>query len=428
LSPKFGFFKRKTSDLLHDRAQDSDAIQSVTTKELSEILDKEMKILESDLAASVEPVRNSVLECLIRLRKGADDLEKQEIKIENPKFEPLINTSKNVLITSIRKESLIESSEIKSYEEAVRFKNNLELLINRFGHVGDSHNRILNEFMHKELNRLKSEFDNLSSLLKAVTKTLSKKDAEINECIQCKNDLELFMEKVNERRDKQNRLGELMEEKQDIEKNIQTGKRENEDFRKSEVFLTTSSTLNKINVKKNEIATFEKNIGHLFSSISRPITKFSYNASRETQGILATMQNKPLEIFKDTSQYLQVLNELRKNVAENSIQIKDPEKTIHQIDEIVKSIPSLSSSIKNLKEELTGLESSVNSKNVSHLEDIKSMTEMYEKYYTENVSNIENTKRSIDELDASIRTLKTKVEDKAEHFANRKFTIMQPQE
>jgi DNA repair exonuclease SbcCD ATPase subunit len=425
LSPRFGFFKRKTADLLHDRADDPDAIQSVTYIELSEIIDRQKKILESDLTATLEPIRNSVLECIVRLRKGADELKEKEIKVENPKFEPLINNSKMVLITSIKKESPIESAQIKSYEEAVVFKNNLELLINRFGHVGDSHNRILNEFMHKELNRLKSEFDNLSSLLKEVTKTLSRKDAEIIECIQCKNDLALFREKVNERRDKQNRLDELIEEKQNIEKNIQTGKREHEDFRKSDAFLNTSSILKKINERKNEIARLEENTRHLFSSISRPITKFSYLASRETQGRLAIMQNKPLEIFKDTSQYLQILNELRKNIVENSIQIKDPGKTIHQIDEIVKTIPSLSSSIKNLREELSELESSVNSQNVTHLDDIRSKTEMHERYHAENVSNIEGTKRIIDELDISIMTLKRKIEDNAEHFTNRKFTLKQ---
>ena len=106
---------------------------------------------------------------MICLRKNADELQEQEIKAESPQFESLINTSKQILITSIKKESVIESYQIKSYEDAIKFKNNLELLINRFGQVGDSHNRILNEFMRKQINKLKSEFDNLSSLLKEVS-------------------------------------------------------------------------------------------------------------------------------------------------------------------------------------------------------------------------------------------------------------------
>jgi len=146
MSPKFGFFKRKISDYTHDKKSDASFSQTVTDDELLKILDKKKKSIEKDLSADLEPARNSVLACLDHLRKAADELDEQEIKAESPQFESLINTSKNILITSIKKESFIESSEINSYEDAVKFKNNLELLINRFGQVGDSHNRIINVY------------------------------------------------------------------------------------------------------------------------------------------------------------------------------------------------------------------------------------------------------------------------------------------
>src|SRR6476646_851638 len=115
-----------------------------------------------------------------------------------------MNTSKNILISRIKKESFIESSEIKNYEDAVKFKNNLELLVNRFGQVGDSHNRILNEFMRKQINKLKSEFDKISSLLKEVNKVLSVKESQIKKKKKSKNDLILLNEKLKEKKDKQN--------------------------------------------------------------------------------------------------------------------------------------------------------------------------------------------------------------------------------
>lgn len=427
LSPKFDFFKRKASDYFHVKKSDANFVQSVTDKELLEIIEKEIKILEKNLSTGLEPTRNSVLDCLDRLRKSADELEQQEIKVENPQFEPLINTSKKILIISIKKESFIESSEIKNYEDAVKFKNNLELLINRFGQVGDSHNRILNEFMRKQINKLKNEFDNLSSLLKEVTKILSTKEREINECIACKDDLILFKEKLSERKDKQERLSELMKERQSIDENIEKGNREYEDFQKSDDFINTSNTLEKITDKKNEIVIFEKEMINKISNLSRPITKFSYQASKETQGRLATILNEPLEIFNDSSQYLQLFNELKKQILDKSIQIKDPEKTIHQIDEIVNSMYSSSSHVKKLNEELIQLESSVNSKNMKHLEDIKSMTETYEKYRSENISKIKETKNNIDELDSATKVLKKKIEDSVLEITNTKYSILQTQ-
>ena len=425
MSPRFGFFKRKTADYFHDKKKDSNYVQSVKNNELLEIVEKEKKVLEKDLIDNLKPTRKLVLDCLDRLRKNADELEEEEIRVENPQFESLINNSKKILITSIKKESFIDSSEIKNYEDAIKFKNNLELLINRFGQVGDSHNRILNEFMRKQLNKLKSEFDNLSSLLKEVTKILATKENEINICIECKQNLILLDEKMNERKTKQLRLSELIQEEHTIDKNIMEGKRQYGDFLKSEEFQNTSKILAEIENKKNEIVAFEKNMINMVSNLSRPITKFSYLAPKETQGRLETILNHPLEIFKDNSQYLQLFGELRKQVNEKSIQIKDPEKTIHQIDEIVNSLPSLSTKIKNLKDQLNELESSVNSNNMAHLDDIRKSIEINEKYRLENTTRIEETENIINELDITSKAMKKKVEDSLAELMNTKYSIMQ---
>jgi hypothetical protein len=425
LSPRFGFFKRKTSDYFHDKKKDVDLVHSIKNNELLEIVEKEKKVLEKDLIDHLEPTRNRVLDCLDRLKKNADELEEQEIRAENPQFESLINTSKKILITSIKKESFIESSEIKSYEDAMKFKNNLELLINRFGQVGDSHNRILNEFMRKQLNKLKSEFDNLSSLLKEVTKIIATKENEINTCIECKQDLNLLYEKMSEIKTKQLRLSELKEEAHTIDKNITEGKKQNEDFQKSEEFQITSKILVDINNKKNEILSFEKNMTNIVSNLSRPITKFSYKASKETQGRIATILNHPLEIFNDKSQYLQLFGELRKQVDEKSIQIKDPEKTIHQIDELINSLPSLSTKLKNLKEQLIQLESSVNATNITHLEDIRNNIDISEKNRLENIARTEETESIITELDTATKALKKKVEERLLELTNTMYSIIQ---
>ena len=425
MSPRFDFFKRKTAGHFHDKEGKDNFDHSVTNKELLEIVDKEKKILEKDLVDHLKPTKNLALDCLGRLRKDADELEEQEIRVENPQFESLINNSKEILITSIKKESFIDSSEIKNYEDAIKFKNNLELLINRFGQVGDSHNRILNEFMRKQVNKLKSEFDNLSSLLKEVTKIIATKENEINTCIECKQDLVLLDEKMNERNAKKMRLSELIEETQTIDKNIMEGKKQYEEFQKSEQFQNTSKILVEIDEKKNEIEAFEKNMINMVSNLSRPITKFSYNASKETQGRLATILNEPLEIFMDNSQYLQLFAELRKHVDEKSIQIKDPEKTMHQIDELVNSLPSLSTKLKNLKEQLIQLESSVNATNITHLEDIRNNIDISEKNRLENIERTEETESIINELDTASKELKKKVEESLLELTNTKYSIIQ---
>ena len=230
---------------------------------------------------------------------------------------------------------------------------------------------------------------------------------------------------MNEIKTKQLRLSELIEEAHTIDKNIREGKNQYKDFQKSEEFQNTSKILAEIDNKKNEIVAFEKNMINMVSNLTRPITKFSYLASKETQGRLETILNHPLEIFKDNSQYLQLFGELRKQVDEKSIQIKDPEKTIHQIDEIVNSLPSLSTKLKNLKEQLIQLESSVNPTNITHLEDIRNNIDISEKNRLENIERTEETESIINELDTASKELKKKVEESLLELTNTKYSIIQ---
>jgi DNA repair exonuclease SbcCD ATPase subunit len=279
--------------------------------------------------------------------------------------------------------------------------------------------------MRKQINKLKSEFDKISSLLKEVTKVLSVKESQINNCITCRDDLILLNEKLIEKKDKQNRLAEIAQELQTIDKNIEAANRKYEDFQKSEEFLNGLNFLEKINNKKDEIGILEKNMINRVSNLSRPITKFSYEASKETQGRLANLLNDPLEIFNDNSEYLKLFNELKRNIIEKSIKIKDPEKTIHQIEEIVNSLPSLSSNLKDLKEELILLESSTSFKNIKRLNDLKMTTEMYEKNRLENITKTQETKETIEELESATNGLKKKIEDKVSEITNTKYSIAQ---
>ena len=121
---------------------------------------------------------------------------------------------------------------------------------------------------------------------------------------------------------------------------------------------------------------------------------------------------------------MQIFNELRKQIVNKSIQIKDPEKTINQIDEIVNSVPALSSNLKNLKRELMQLESSPNFTSMRNLEDIKAKIETHEKYRSENISNAEEVSNHIKILDPTIKELKKNIEVRISEITNTNYSIL----
>ncbi|HKQ21288.1 MAG TPA: hypothetical protein VJS91_04565, partial [Nitrososphaeraceae archaeon] len=213
--------------------------------------------------------------------------------------------------------------------------------------------------------------------------------------------------------------------KSNLDKNIDASNSQYEDFQRSEEFIKTSNTMKKIRDKKTELLAFEKKIMDMVSGLSRAITKFSYIASKETQGKLTTLQNSPLEIFSDESEFIQLFWNLKKHISEKDIQIKDPEKTIHQIDEILDSTKTLSSDLKTLKAELNQLESTVNSKNINQLDNIKGTKETYEKHLDDNVSKTKQASININQLDSAIGQLKKKIEDDALKITNTNYYIQQ---
>ncbi|HTH21350.1 MAG TPA: hypothetical protein VL854_03960, partial [Nitrososphaeraceae archaeon] len=84
-----------------------------------------------------------------------------------------------------------------------------------------------------------------------------------------------------------------------------------------------------------------------------------------------------------------------------------------------------SSKLNNLKEQLTQLESSVNSINMTDLEDMKDNIELDKKYRSENIARIEETKKIVSELDTSSKTLKKKIEENVVELTNTKYSIIQ---
>jgi hypothetical protein len=162
----------------------------------------------------------------------------------------------------------------------------------------------------------------------------------------------------------------------------------------------------------------------MVSNISRPITKFSYLASKETQGRLALLQREPLEIINAGFQYVQLFAELRRRVIDKSIQIKDPEKTINQIDEIVKSLPLFSSNLKNLQEGLGQLQKSGNLRNMRHIDEIKYKKETYERFRSDNILKIDEIKSNINALDSSIKILKKKIEENVSEITRTNYSVL----
>jgi len=126
-----------------------------------------------ELRSDLSSIREAVSKSLRTIEKLANDLEREKIKVEEARFESIVEISKRTVVSSLRRESSIELPSPVSYAEAMKFKQRLEAITNRFREVSASHNRVFNVFIKKYAGKLKGEFETLSTLSKEVNSILA---------------------------------------------------------------------------------------------------------------------------------------------------------------------------------------------------------------------------------------------------------------
>ena len=102
-----------------------------------------------ELVQQISPIRDSAQASLQSIVDLAADLQYEEIKVEDQRFESAVENARSMVITSILKDANSSFPEIASYGDAIKFNDRLESLTNRFGQLTGSHSKLFNVFLKK---------------------------------------------------------------------------------------------------------------------------------------------------------------------------------------------------------------------------------------------------------------------------------------
>jgi hypothetical protein len=169
VAPPFGFFKKK--EKVEERTE-----SAVTTPEAESLSIKEAQSLLQELEAAkvrwlasrLEPLRQAAAGVLATLGSIAEDMQKEKIKLEDleKRYGSTVETARRTVVSALRRESSAELAPIRSSGDAKKFRERLDALLNRMGEVSGSHSKMLNYFLKKHADRMKSEFNKLEDLQK----------------------------------------------------------------------------------------------------------------------------------------------------------------------------------------------------------------------------------------------------------------------
>ena len=433
MSPPFGLFKKKENNVYETKNNTTAAGDYFYTRDslaISEALvllqhaeSEKVRALVKDLS----PIKKSVRESLESIAKIADNLERENIKLEELRFKPIVENSKRTVAASLKREASSELPLSESMHDIKKFNDRLESIMNRFGEVSNSHNKVMNIFMKKYAGKLTSEFEKISSLLKD-TKSLMAEFEEENAAItKCIDILNLLSQKIALMKTDKNRIENVYKEIEILKGKLDQSKVQLNSLEKSIHFKESRHNIDKIDTIKKEEQELHKHMLDLYSHVSRAFTRYSYGMTKDVISRLKVLTDEPWKIFdndEDISLYTSLLTEIQKAVNSSNIKLKDSQKVLYYMDIIIKSLPKYQHEIKAINLRLKALQESKDGIVVNKATELREHINYYNSKLDDLKQSSDNMERQMTENNSECRTLVKQIEDCMFEITGKKYSLL----
>jgi hypothetical protein len=309
------------------------------------------------LCGTLSSVREVVAKSLRTIEKLANDLENEKIKVEEAKFESIVEISKRTVVSSLRRESSIDLPSPISYGDCIKFKQRLEAITNRFREVSTSHNRVFNIFIKKYAGKLRDEFETLSSLFKEVNSILADFDNKQRPVLNCTDLLNMLSDRISSIDLDKKRLENDQTELTQLEEGLKELNNQLLTTENSAEFHEAARISKEIRQVEQEEVEAQGRLLDLFSPISRAFTKYSYGITKQTSERLKVLAEEPWNIFSesDITPYLDILIEIQIALSNEKIRLKDATKIERHLDNLIQTLPNFKNKFETRQQHLKTL-------------------------------------------------------------------------
>jgi hypothetical protein len=432
VSPPFGLFKKKENNVYETKNNTTagDYLYTRDSLAISEALallqhaeSEKVRALVKDLL----PIKKSVRESLESIAKIADNLERENIKLEELRFKPIVENSKRTVAASLKREASSELPLSESMQDIKKFNDRLESIMNRFGEVSNSHNRVMNIFMKKYAGKLTSEFEKLSSLLKDTKSLMAEFEEENAAIMKCIDILNLLSQKTALMKTDKNRIENVYKEIEILKSKLDQSKAQLSSLEKSIHFKESCHNIEKIDTVKKEEQELHKHMLDLYSHASRAFTRYSYGMTKDTISRLKVLTDEPWKIFNneedipiDTS----LLIEIQKAINSSNIKLKDSQKVLYYMDIIIKSLPKYQHEIKAINLRLKALQESKDGIVVNKATDLREYINYYNSKLDDLKQSSDNMERQMIENNSECGKLVKQIEDCMFEITGKKYSLL----
>ena len=421
MAPFFNIFKKKSEKVrinpkYHNKVDLTKTIETEdrTTISIVEAKDIVKKIDQTQtkiLTGRIDKIRHLTQKPIENIESIISDLESTKIDVHESSFESVVVNSKKMVINSIRKELSSNIPSPATLNDVIKLHERLDSMVNRFSEVSKSHKKVFNFFISKYADKLKTEFQNISSLSMQCKYEIDNFENERQPLQNCFDNIDALIQK--------NELIKLEEEKfktkqfqlDDLKLKIKKLNMEINDLTDSKKYIESKAVLKKIQVLDLEKDNLHKELINDFSKVSRAMNKYSYGLNRLIVQRIEIMTEEPWKIFEDFHNYLNLIKEVKNAISKGKIIVKETEKIESYFDSIINSLPDYKEKEEKLNDEIKKLNSNKNMQIISKLNELKKKYVNYneelhylESYIKDSQSEIAKNKEEYNNLLNSIET------------------------
>jgi len=421
LAPFFNIFKKKSEKENGNRKYPNkiDLIKPIEPKDRTTISIVEAKDIVKEIDQSqtniltkrIDKIRHLSQKPIENIQSIISDLESTKIDVHESSFESVVVNSKKMVINSIRKELSSNIPPPITLNDVIKLHERLDSMVNRFSEVSKSHKKVFNFFISKYADKLKTEFENISSLSMQCKYEIDNFENERQPLQNCFDNIDALIQK--------NELIKLEEDKfktkqfqlDDFQLKIKKLNAEINDLTESKKYVESKEIVKKIQLLDIERNNLHKELINAFSRVSRAMNKYSYGLNRLIVQRIDLMTEQPWKIFEDFQTYMDLIKEIKNAISKGKIILKESEKIETYFDNIINSLPDYKEKEEKLNNEIKKLNSNKNMHIISKLTELKKKSANYheelryiESYLNESQNEIAKHKEEYDNLLSSIET------------------------
>ena len=413
LTPFFDFLKKKSN--LYKKERDSYNVNEfvdhsnehlqINSFDTKDILQRSIGEKVKQLSRRIEPLYHESLQHMNNIENIALDLEVAKIDVEERSFESLLINAKRMVISSIKKEISSFPEVPKSFQDIKEFHQHLDSMVHRFSELSSSHKKVFNFFIRKYAERLENEFKNISSVSHECKREIYLYEDQLNFLNSSLDGLNVIADKKEMIRSMESLLGDKQHSIDDLRSNIKKVESEINSILNSEKYHNAQQTKQMQTLVEKEKKEFHRELVNSFSKVSRAFNKYSYGMNKSVIHKIQVMTEKPWEIFsQDIASYGDLIKDVKTSMVKRKINVKDSDKILSYIDNILDSLAEFKNREVNLDKKLHALQ---NNPDLSIFSNIRELKEK-KSYLSQELLSKETSQR---ELQTDLEKNKKEIQD-----------------